>query len=159
MLSHQKFSRSRAVDFARFAAPALTLAAAACAAPQSPAPEYPHSEAICQYVGLESTETPQRVDTDSVSFMAVYRFREPHTTTTEGPLSVKFQVNRSRVQELRSHLESQPEVVCTPDNDLHYHVKVKPLPEPPSTEPKPEPAKDPAQPPSAPAAAIQPSGY
>jgi hypothetical protein len=102
----------------------------ACAAPASPSPEYPRSEAICQYVGLESVETPQRTDHDSVSFVATYRFREPHTPSNEAPVGVKFLVNRTRAQELRSHLESQPEVVCAPENDQHYHVKVKPLPEP-----------------------------
>lgn len=143
-LSHQTFLVGRVA--------VLMSAAAGCAAPAAPAPEYPHSEAICQYVGLESTETPQRVDTDSVSFLAVYRFREPHTQSSEPPLSVKFQVNRSRVQELRSHLESQPEVVCTPEADLHYHVRVKPLPEPTGTEPAAPPSlQAPLQP--APAAA------
>lgn len=142
LLSHRTFIGAVA---------ALASAIAACAAPASPAPEYPHSEAICQYVGLESTETPQRVDTDSVSFLAVYRFREPHTESSEAPLSVKFQVNRSRVRELQSHLESQPEVVCTPDTDLHYHVRVKPLPEPIGTEPAPAPALGPAATPPAPA--------
>lgn len=148
LLSHQRFFG---------AVSALTLGVAACAAPASPAPEYPHSEAICQYVGLESTETPQRVDTDSVSFLAVYRFREPHTSSSENPLSVKFQVNRSRVQELRSHLESQPEVVCTPDTDLHYHVRVKPLPEPIGTEPAAAPAPAAAQPAPGPVAEPAPA--
>jgi hypothetical protein len=143
LLSHPKFLVGRG------AVAAIAWAVAACAAPASPAPEYPHSEAICQYVGLESTETPQRVDTDSVSFLAVYRFREPHTSSSETPLGVKFQVNRSRVQELRSHLESQPEVVCAPEADLHYHVRVKPLPEPTGPEPAPATATSPALGPTA----------
>jgi hypothetical protein len=96
----------------------------------TPRTEYPRNEAVCQYVGLDSVETPQRSDIDSVSFVAQYRFREPHEPKTESPVGVKFQVNRSRVAELRSHLESQPEVVCAPDNDLHYQVRVKPLPDP-----------------------------
>ena len=111
----------------------------ACAAPGGPATQYPRSEAVCQYVGLESIETPQRSDMDSLSFVATYRFRDQHTPASETPVGVKFQVNRSRVAELRSHLESQPEVVCTPDHDSHYHVRVKPLPEPGSAIPEPPP--------------------
>lgn len=103
---------------------------AACAAPAGPRAEYPRSETICQYVGLESVETPQQVNTDSTSFVAVYRFREPHEPAPEQPVKLKFQVNRSRVAELQTHLESQPEVVCSPDNDRHYNPRVKPLPEP-----------------------------
>jgi hypothetical protein len=117
---------------------------AACAAASGPRAEYPHSEAICQYVGLESVETPQQTDTDSSSFVAVYRFREPHDPAPEQPVKLKFQVNRSRVAELQTHLESQPEVVCSPDNDRHWNPRVKPLPEPPSLEPMP-PASPTAQ--------------
>jgi hypothetical protein len=98
---------------------------------------------------LESVETPQQgnrlSDTDSAAFVAVYRFRDSHTPKTESPMSVKFQVNRSRVAELRSHLESQPEVVCAPDNDLHYQVRLKPLPDPlPGTTPAPAAATQPS---------------
>jgi hypothetical protein len=102
----------------------------ACAAPAGPRAEYPRSETICQYVGLESVETPQQTDTDSSSFVAVYRFREPHEPAPEQPVKLKFQVNRSRMAELQTHLESQPEVVCSPDNDRHFSPRVRPLPEP-----------------------------
>jgi len=117
--------------YARVPVAFLTLQLlAACAQPQRPAPDYPRSEALCQYVGLEAVETPRHVDTDSISFVAVYRFSEPNLPAPKEPLTVKFQVNRTRVNELRSHLESQPQVICTPDRDLHYQVRVKPLPEP-----------------------------
>jgi hypothetical protein len=147
MLSHERtFGRDRAragviVTAVCTAWPAVFSLVFACAEPGKPNPQYPRSEAICQYVGLESVESQQRSDMDSLSFVATYRFREPHTPATESPLGVKFQVNRSRVAELRSHLESQPEVVCAPDHDAHYHVRVKPLPEPPTTiaEPAPTP--------------------
>jgi len=111
----------------------------ACAEPGKPNPEYPRSEAVCQYVGLDSVESQQRADMDSLSFVATYRFRDSHTPATETPVGVKFQVNRSRVDELRSHLASQPEVVCAPDHDAHYQVRVKPLPEPGSSIPGPAP--------------------
>jgi len=113
----------------------------ACAASGKPNPEYPRSEAVCQYVGLDSVETQQRADMDSLSFVATYRFRDSHSPATETPVGVKFQVNRSRVDELRSHLASQPEVVCAPDHDAHYHVRVKPLPEPGSSIPAPPPSE------------------
>lgn len=119
--------------------PALLPLLSACATAGSPKTEYPRSESVCQYVGLESIETPQRSDMDSVSFVATYRFREPHTPVSDSPVGVKFQVNRTRVAELRSHLESQPEVVCTPDHDAHYQVRVKPLPETGSAIPEPPP--------------------
>lgn len=138
MLSHEttlgpdkgRIGRSRVVTTVCTSWPAVFSLFFACAEPAKPNPQYPRSEAICQYVGLESVESQQRSDMDSLSFVATYRFREPHVPASERPLGVKFQVNRSRVGELRSHLESQPEVVCAPDHDSHYHVRVKPLPEP-----------------------------
>ena len=59
-------------------------------------------------------------------------WKRPHEPAPEQPVKLKFQVNRSRVAELQNHLESQPEVVCSPDNDRHYNPRVKPLPEPKS---------------------------
>lgn len=146
-------ARSRIVTSVRMSWPAAFSLIFACAEPRKPNPEYPRSEAMCQYIGLESLESQQRSDMDSLSFVATYRFRDPHAPAAERPVGVKFQVNRSRVQELRSHLESQPEVVCAPDHDAHYHVRVKPLPEPGGTTPEPQPTESnaplpgPAQPP------------
>ena len=102
-------------------------AVAGCAASPAKPDRYPASETLCRYVGLESAETPQYSDRDSISLLAVYRFREPNLPAPKEPLTVKFQVNRSRVNELRSHLEAQPEVICTPDRDAHYQVRVKPF--------------------------------
>lgn len=130
--------------------PAAVVALSACTQPRGPAPEYPRSETLCQYVGLEAveTETPRLENNDSISFVAVYRFSEPSVPAPKEPLTVKFRVNRSRANELRSHLESQPEVVCTPDRDLHYQVRVKPLPEPEAGGPPPalEPPQQPPPP-------------
>jgi len=106
---------------------------AACAEAPAKPDRYPVSETLCQYVGLESIETPQHTpqsDRDSLSLLAVYRFREANVPAPKEPLTVKFQVNRARVSELRSHLEAQPEVICTPDRDAHYHVRVKPFAQP-----------------------------
>jgi hypothetical protein len=165
MLSHERNlgrDRARAGKGVRSAIVTTVRTAAffslvvACAEPGKPNPEYPRSEAVCQYVGLESVESQQRADLDSLSFVATYRFRDSHTPATETPVGVKFQVNRSRVDELRSHLASQPEVVCAPDHDAHYQVRVKPLPEPASSIPGPPPPESnaplpaPGQPPSGP---------
>ena len=127
----------------------------ACAAAPAKPDKYPASEALCQYVGLESAETPQYSDRDNISLLAVYRFREPGVPAPKEPLTVKFQVNRSRVNELRSHLEAQPEVICTPENDTHYHVHVKPF----EVTPEPEPPLQitPPTAPSVPAAATPPA--
>lgn len=105
----------------------LAATLAGCAAEQ-PLAEYPRNETICQYVGLESVVTPEHTNIDSVSFLAVYRFREPNVPPPKHPLTVKFQVDRSRIHDLRAHLESQREVVCSPDHEQHYRVHVKPLP-------------------------------
>jgi hypothetical protein len=152
MLSHErnlsrdraragKGARSAIVTSVRTSITAIFPLLVACTAPGKPNPEYPRSEAVCQYVGLDSVETQQRADMDSLSFVATYRFRDSHTPATETPVGVKFQVNRSRVDELRSHLASQPEVVCAPDHDAHYQVRVKPLPEPGSSVPAPPPSE------------------
>jgi hypothetical protein len=80
-------------------------------------------------------------------------------------LSVKFQVERSRVNELRGHLESQPEVICSPDRDAHFRPKPKPFATRPAAgssakraaEPTPTPAdQGTAGAPAVPAAALQP---
>jgi len=114
---------------------------------------------LCQYVGLESAETPQYSDRDNISLLAVYRFRESRVPAPKEPLTVKFQVNRSRLNELRSHLEAQPEVICTPDRDAHYHVQVKPFEVTPEPE-GPVQIKDPIPPastaPTSPAAPTAP---
>jgi hypothetical protein len=115
---------------------AFACAGIGCAEAPARPEKYPGtSQTLCQYVGLESVETPQYSDRDSISLLAVYRFREKGTPPPKEPLTVKFQVNRSRVNELRSHLESQPEVLCTPDRDAHYHVQVKPFEVTPAPEP------------------------
>jgi hypothetical protein len=131
----QARSSTRPERWWRTAAVSTLIVCGACASgPAKSAqedPQYPRSnDVVCRYVGLESVETPQHEDTDSVTMLAVYRFREPNVPPPKEPLSLKFQVNRTRVNELRSHLESQPEVICNPEPNQHYHVQVKPLPEP-----------------------------
>jgi hypothetical protein len=101
---------------------------AACARSDVATPKYPSSDNVmCRYVRLESIETPRHADQDSVALVAVYRFSESKLPPPKLPLILGFQVNRSRVDELRSHLESHPEVICSPDRGAHYQVQVAPL--------------------------------
>jgi hypothetical protein len=126
-------SSTRATRARRFAGACGALVLSACGAAATPPQdvEYPRSnDVVCRYVGLESVETPQHEDTDSVTMLATYTFREKNVPPPAEPLSLKFQVDRSRVSELRSHLESQPEVICHPEPNARYKVQVKPLPEP-----------------------------
>lgn len=119
----------------------LVVVAGGCAQTPAKPDKYPASETLCQYVGLESAESPQHSehsDQDSISLLAVYRFREPHVAAPKEPMTVKFQVDRSHLNELRSHLEAQPEVICTPDRDAHYHVQVRPFAAGQAQAPEPE---------------------
>jgi hypothetical protein len=103
------------------------------------------------------------MDEDTVSMLAVYRFNEPNTPPTDEPLAVKFQVDRSRVDELREHLERQPEVLCSPDANAHRTPRVTPF-APSKTSKTSKAARSSRAPQSgpngqlqAPAAALQPS--
>jgi hypothetical protein len=124
----------------------LALSAACADAAHRP-PDNPasHNDVMCRYVGLESveSESEQKSERDNLSLLATYRFRESNVPPAKDPLTVKFQVERSRVNELRGHLESQPDVICNPDNDAHYRVRVKPFPttSPASAVAKPAPAQ------------------
>lgn len=131
--------------------------AAGCSAArtQQVPPDYPRSqEVLCHYVGLEASTRPTGQDEDTVAMLAVYRFSEPNTPPPDEPLTLKFQVDRSRVDELREHLERQPEVICSPDANAHHTPRVKPF----ATS---KAAKAPQPGPNgelkAPAAALQPS--
>ncbi|MET0386304.1 MAG: hypothetical protein ABW321_10120 [Polyangiales bacterium] len=129
-IARSTLSFSLVTRSARCLALALGAAMLHGCAHEGPPPAYPAHDVACHYIGLESVETPQysrQSDRDAVLLTAVYRFDEPNVPAPKEPVTVKFQVDRSRVQELRSHLESQPDVVCTPDRDAHYHAKVRPF--------------------------------
>lgn len=81
----------------------------------------------CRYVGLEDVSSPNDQNADSVSLLATYRFREGDEAPPKAPLSLKFQVARSRVTELTQYLASKPEVICQPEADSNYAAHIEPF--------------------------------
>jgi hypothetical protein len=119
-------------------------------------PEYPRSEQVlCHYVGLQASTRPTEQNQDMVSMLAVYRFSEPSMPPPDEPLTLTFQVDRSRVDELREHLERQPDVICSPDANARHQPRVKPFVPSVSKANKPQTAPNGEV--KAPAAALQPS--
>ena len=106
---------------------ALGACATAATPPRTSKPAPVLLDRTCKFVGLESVEGPSDQNADSVSLLAVYRFGGPDAGRTERPLSLKFQVDRSRVNELQHHLESRPEVVCSPEANGRYTARVEPF--------------------------------
>jgi len=92
-------------------------------------PKYPRGalDQTCKFVGLEAVEGPTDQNADSVSLRAVYRFAEPNVAPAKKPLSLKFQVERSRVDELRRYLDARPEVICSPEGTANYAARVAPF--------------------------------
>jgi hypothetical protein len=139
---------------------AFVSCAAGCSATRTRQvpPNYPRSQQVlCHYVGLEASTRPTEADEDTIAMLAVYRFNEPNTPPTDEPLTVKFQVDRSRVDELREHLERQPEVLCSPDANSHPTPRVKPFVPSKAARAKRTPQPGPNGELKAPAAALQPS--
>jgi hypothetical protein len=100
----------------------------ACGAAESSErpPSYPgNAGPLCSYVGLEADSTPAHETADSVMMVAVFRLSEPDLAPPKQPIELKFQVHRSRVDELRGRLEAHPEVICRPDGSAHYQVEAK----------------------------------
>lgn len=81
----------------------------------------------CQFVGLEAAQGVNDANSDAVTLVAVYRLPDGASRPARAPLSLKFEVTRSRVDELRDHLASQREVICSPDQDANYRVRVEPF--------------------------------
>jgi len=113
----------------RAAALGVLLVAAACASGEAERPPaYPRTgDSMCSFVGLDADYAPAHDNFDATSLVAVYRLREPHEPAPKQPIELKFVVQRSRVDELRGRLEAQPDVICRPDHDAHYHVEVSGL--------------------------------
>lgn len=109
-------------------ATAMLLAGCAETA-QRPSQSPVAQDVMCDYVGLEAVEneSQEKDERDDLSLLATYRFSEANVPPPKDPLTVKFQVERARVNELRGHLEAQPQVICNPDNNAHYQVRVKPF--------------------------------
>jgi hypothetical protein len=99
-------------------------------APGATAAEVPPGahDLTCEYVGLESVQGASDANSDSVTLLAVFRFSESQLPPPKAPLSLKFQVERSRVNELRDGLSARPEVICRPHGQDAYAADVTPLP-------------------------------
>jgi hypothetical protein len=97
--------------------PWVAIALAACATQSSqrsqplPAARY---QGTCELAGIESVPAPLGQEDDSVVLVARYRPGDA-AAGGEAPWAMKFQINRARVNDLRSHLESHATVVCSPD--------------------------------------------
>ena len=83
-------------------------------------------EVSCKYVGLEDVSGPNDTNADYVTLMAAYSFGEPRPAKPEKPVSLKFQVTRSRVSEFRDYLASRPETICRPEGGS-YSAHVAPF--------------------------------
>jgi hypothetical protein len=89
-------------------------------------------EGTCAFLGIEEVPGPGDQNSDSVSLVATYRLAEANVRSQDGPLSLKFRVERSRVGDLRSHLEQHPNVLCRPGTQTReagaaYTVDVPPF--------------------------------
>lgn len=107
------------------------LAVTGCAQTPTPPPAYPPAQgALCEHIGLESVETPQHENFDSTSLVAVYTFDEPNVPPAKEPLRFTARVNRSRMQEPQKNISMRPDIVCSPDTDVHAPLQRATLPEP-----------------------------
>jgi hypothetical protein len=123
--------RSKRSRFAWMAV--ATLAVHGCTAHVPPdharttgAPTGTH-DLTCEFVGLESVQGSNDENSDAVTLLAVYRFSSDRTESRGAPLSLKFELTRSRVDELRAHLTSPRQVVCSPDEQSNYSARVEPF--------------------------------
>jgi hypothetical protein len=82
----------------------------ASATPRAEAPT--HYEGRCHYLGIEEVAGPTDQNSDSVSLVATYQFGEQAQAQRFG---LKFQVARSRIGDLRAHLQAHADVICSPD--------------------------------------------
>jgi hypothetical protein len=108
-----------------FVIPSLLVALTACSTETGErSPRHPSNVGpLCSYVSLESSDAPVGDSLDTILLVAVYRLNEPGVPPTREPIELKFQVERSRMNELRGRLEAHPEVICRPDRDARYRVE------------------------------------
>ena len=95
---------------------ALFVTACGSSASNAPPPNTPTYPGRCVFLGLEEVQGPGDQNSDSVSLVASYRFDEP-SVPAHKPLALGFRVERSRVNDLRDHLDQHPTVLCRPDDD------------------------------------------
>jgi hypothetical protein len=112
-----------------YSAGMLVQAAFGCAGTHERGAPYPNPlhDVACDFVGLEFERGPSDTDADYVSLLAVYRFSTSSLPSPKEPLSLRFQVARSRMDELQQHLSARPHVVCSPDHERNYSARVPPF--------------------------------
>ena len=103
---------------ARGLALASGIALSACASLGGPPQEHdrPPYEGTCTLLGIEAAAGPSDHNDDAISVVASYRFDGPDVPKAKQPLSLVFRITRSRMDELRDHLQTHPAVLCSPDN-------------------------------------------
>lgn len=121
----------RSQRHARAALGLLCAALVGCAAWSAQAPErgfQARDRGCCTLLGIEEQQGSSDHNDDSVQLVASYRFdgaakRDPQ------PVSLSFRVTRSRVNELRDHLQTHPAVICEPEGGPSAvpHVCVTPF--------------------------------
>jgi hypothetical protein len=95
---------------------------------------------VCQYVGLESTEIPLQGNISFNAVMAVYTFDEPNVPPPKDRVYLMAQAERSRTYEPQGKLQSQPQVVCSPESGhAHVHAQSTGKPTPTGVAPAPAP--------------------
>jgi hypothetical protein len=125
-MDHRRWTLRRFCVYFAFSSVLSACASTQSARPPSAVPPGAH-DVTCKYVGLEDVSGPNDQNADSVTLMAAYRFGEPAPKKTKEPLSLRFQVQRSRVKELRDHLATRPEVICSPEGATNYAARVDPF--------------------------------
>ena len=105
----------------------LCLCASCASAVSEPPPEHAKPGGpMCDYVRLDHDESPgpQPDPVDALSLMAIFRWNEPGVAPAKHHIEQKFVVMRSRDDELRARLESNPQVICTPDKTARYRPEL-----------------------------------
>jgi hypothetical protein len=112
-----------AAELCRTVAMIAAAVAASCASgptPPSPASSGDRAAAYpgpCSFVELQAVEqpspgrgaTPDNLGTDTIELVATYR---PSDGSQRRPVGYAFRVEEERVDDLRAHLERQPEILC-----------------------------------------------
>ncbi len=107
----------RSTVFAALACVALTAAFVACATSGTHTKaEHPQAqyEGKCAFLALDAVDAPDDTSGDSTSLVATYRFGQAAADRND-TIALGFRVARSRVDDLRAHLQAHPTVLCRPD--------------------------------------------
>lgn len=106
---------------------AMLLLVHGCASVGAPASERApndRGDRPCTLLGIEEVHAEADHNDDAVQLVATYRFDGSARTPPRQPLSLGFRVVRSRVNELREHLETQPAVLCAPEGEPDAALRV-----------------------------------